>query len=73
MELNLGTLIPVAVSLFIAGGNCAIFLIIKFNDLVHLEKKLDKFSTQLDKIDEKLDISTDRISKIEGKCTANHG
>jgi len=65
--------VPSLIGLFIAGANCAIFVIIKFNDLVHLDKKLIELGNQLTKVDEKLDKNAERISKIEGKCSANHG
>jgi len=65
--------IPSLIGLFIAGFNAAIFCVIKFNDLKHVEKNLQSLTDVLKKLDEKLDKNSERIAKIEGKCAANHG
>lgn len=44
-------------------GNIAICLIIKYNDLSHLEKAVTKLDTKMDQISE-------RVSKIEGQLIA---
>jgi peptidoglycan hydrolase CwlO-like protein len=49
------------------------FVKITRNDLVHLEKDVKEIKNTLSNIDKKLDNTTERIAKIEGKCTANHG
>ena len=49
------------------------FIKITRNDLVHLEKDVKEIKNTLSNIDKKLDNTTERIAKIEGKCTANHG
>jgi hypothetical protein len=73
MLIELLQWIPTLIGLFIAGANCAIFVIIKFNDLVHLNEKLSEVADQLKEMDKKLDKNVERIAKIEGKCSANHG
>ena len=65
--------IPSLIGLFIAGFNAAIFCVIKFNDLKHVEKNLQSLTDVLKKLDEKLDKNSERIAKIEGKCATNHG
>lgn len=60
-------------ALFLAGANVAIFCVVKFNDLHHLQLAQAEIKSTLDRIDKKLDNTAERISKIEGKCTANHG
>ncbi len=55
--------------LFLAGANCAIFIIIKFNDLRHQEESLKRIENGLWAMDKKLDNTSERISKIEGKCS----
>jgi hypothetical protein len=60
-------------SLFLAGANAAIFIIIKFNDLKHQEDSLKRIETALNVMDKKLDSSMERIATIEGKCLATHG
>jgi len=56
-----------ALSLIIMGFNAAMFIVIKFNDFAHMEKKLENITTQLIGIDKKLDSTTERIAKIEGR------
>jgi len=60
-------------SLILAGANAMIFCIVKFNDLKHQEEALKRIEGSLGEIDKKLDVNAERISKIEGKCAANHG
>jgi len=69
-------LIPLIASLsglFIAGITAGIQIVIKFNDLAHLDKKITDIGTKLNTMDLKLDNNAERISKIEGKCAATHG
>lgn len=68
-------LIPMLASfggLFLAGANVAIFCVVKFNDLAHLQKSQEEIKATLLSIDKKLDNTTERLSKQEGKCAANH-
>lgn len=53
--------------LIIAGLNAGIFIVIKFNDLRHLEDKVDKIVETTEKIDCKVDSHAERIAKIEGR------
>ena len=55
--------------LFLAGANVAIFCVVKFNDLMHLQKGLDEIKTKLDHNDVKLDKLGERVAKIEGKLS----
>lgn len=73
MEVNILGWIGLGFTVFITGANCATFMIIKFNDLHHLDLKLDKAIDKLDTMDKKLDNTSERVAKIEGKCVANHG
>lgn len=59
--------------LFLAGANVAVFCIVKFNDLKHQEDALKRIEKSLENMDKKLDGTSERIAKIEGKCSANHG
>jgi len=49
------------------------FIKITRNDLVHLERDVKEIKNTLSTIDKKLDNTSERLSKQEGKCTANHG
>ena len=71
--MNFATWIPILISLFLAGFNAAIFVVIKFNDLAHLGKSLDEVKSSLKEITTKLDTNAVKIATIEGKCKANHG
>jgi len=73
MSIELLRWIPSLIGLFIAGFNAAIFCIVKFNDLKHVEKNLQNLTDVLKKIDDKLDKNSERISRIEGRCAAQHG
>ena len=64
--------------LFIAGANVAIFCIIKFNDLSHLQKGLEEIKDMLRaealerkesqrEIWQRLDSTTERVAKVEGR------
>jgi len=48
------------------------FVKIMKNDLFHLEKDTKEIKNTLSLIDKKLDNTTERLAKIEGKCLANH-
>jgi hypothetical protein len=49
------------------------FIKIMRNDLFHLEKDVKEIKNLLTNFDKKLDNTTERLAKIEGKCLANHG
>jgi hypothetical protein len=59
--------------LVVLGFNVAMFIVIKFNDMHHLQLRFDELKKSIESIDKKLDSTSERISKIEGKCSANHG
>jgi hypothetical protein len=61
------------VPLIILGFNVAMFIVIKFNDMHHLQLRFDELKKTIDAIDKKLDKNAERISVIEGKCLATHG
>ena len=59
--------------LILAGANVMIFCVVKFNDLRHQEESLKRIEKNQEATDKKLDKFCERISSIEGKCSANHG
>ena len=59
--------------LVILGFNAALFLVIKFNDMHHLQLRFDELMKKIDGIDKKLDDDSERIANMEGRCRANHG
>ena len=58
--------------LIVLGFNVAMFVVIKFNDMHHLQLRFDELVKKLDGIDKKLDSDSERIANMEGKCSANH-
>ena len=59
--------------LVVLGFNVALFLVIKFNDMHHLQLRFDELMKKIDGMDRKLDHTSERIATMEGKCKANHG
>jgi hypothetical protein len=59
--------------LFIAGANCAIFAIIKFNDMKHIADDIKEIKKSIDCIDKKIYINVQEIAEIKGRCKAIHG
>jgi hypothetical protein len=39
----------------------------------HIDKRLQELIKRFDVVDNKLDNTSERLAKIEGKCAANHG
>jgi len=67
------TFIKEYLPLIVLGFNVAMFIVIKFNDMHHLQLRFDELVKRFDKLDTKIDNNGERIAKIEGKCKANHG
>lgn len=65
--------LPSLLSLFLAGFNVCIFIVVKFNDLNHLQKAVDEVKKILNDLRDKTEINSERIAEIEGRCKANHG
>ena len=55
--------------LLIAGANCAIFIIIKFNDMKHIADDIKEIKEDLKCFREKFIRLDERVSKIEGKLS----
>lgn len=66
------TLIKEYIPLIILGFNVALFVIVKFNDLAHLDKRMTELINKFDSLEKKLDTTTERIATIEGRCSVNH-
>jgi hypothetical protein len=71
--MNWLSLIGTGVTLILAGANAAFFIVIKFNDLRHLEKSVAELILTLKESVKKQNDNAERLAKIEGKCLANHG
>lgn len=71
--MELLSLIGTGVTLLLAGFNAAIFIIIKFNDLKHLENSVKELVTTLKETNKTLMNNGERLATLEGRCKANHG
>jgi len=49
--------------------NAAMFLVIRCNDLKHLEISVKELKSTIEKTGEKNDVLIERISKMEGICS----
>lgn len=67
------TLIKEYIPLIVMGFNVAIFVVIKFNDMKHFEEAMKRMESKLDKLDEDICDTGERVAALEGKCKANHG
>lgn len=73
MSIELLRWIPSILGLFIAGFNTAIFIIVKFNDLKHLESSVRELVETLKETNKTLYTNGERLAKLEGRCLSNHG
>jgi Cu/Ag efflux pump CusA len=71
--MNWVSLISIGISLLITGFNAALWIVVKFNDLAHLERSVKEITELLKDVNKKLDDNGERIAKLEGRCAANHG
>lgn len=53
--------------LVILGFNAAMFIVIKFNDMIHMSNSMKELKVSLKEMDKKLDNHSERISCLEGK------
>jgi len=60
------------ISLIVIGFNTAMFIVIKFNDMKHLGTTITSLDKKFDCLEKKVVNTLERISTIEGKCSANH-
>lgn len=58
--------------IIILGFNVAMFIVIKFNDMKHLEDSLREIKESIKCLVEKEVQHGEKISEIEGRCTATH-
>ncbi len=85
---NIISIAGIALTLLITGANAAFFIVIKFNDIFHLGKKVDELKKDMDEkmselnkefkdfrqcAEKKLYDNAEKIGSIEGRCRANHG
>ena len=66
------TIVKEWLPLIVIGFNVAMFIIIKFNDMKHLELAIQRIEDCVKKITEESCKNGERIAKIEGKCAATH-
>ena len=71
--MNWLSLVGTGVTLLLAGFNAAIFIVIKFNDLKHLEASVRELVATLKETNKTLMNNGERLATLEGRCKANHG
>jgi len=71
--MELLSLVGTGVTLLLAGFNAAIFVVIKFNDLKHLENSVKELVATLKETNKTLMNNGERLATLEGRCKANHG
>jgi len=71
--MNWLSLVGTGVTLLLAGFNAAIFVVIKFNDLKHLEASVRELTDALKETNKALINTGERLATMEGRCKANHG
>lgn len=73
MESAIIQLIGIGVTLLITGANAAFFIVIKFNDIFHLGKKVDELSKNINSLLNKVEHNDKDISVIKAVCKERHG
>lgn len=63
------SLIGIGLTLLSNGFIVAMFCVVKFNDLSHLQKGLEEIKAKIDVNDKKLDLLSERVATIEGKLS----
>lgn len=59
--------ISVGINVLVLIVSIAGFLKVMKNDLVHVQKSLDKIETKINDMDKRFDYIAERVSKIEGR------
>ena len=66
------TYISIGISLLVIGFNCAMFIIIKFNDMAHLSKDVAEIKADVKTlIDREIKTETS-LAKIQVRCQERH-
>ena len=65
-------LLGVGATLLITGANAAFFCVIKFNDMIHLGKKVDELTNSINKLIDKVEKNDTDISVIQAVCKERH-
>lgn len=72
METTTAQLIGIGVTLLFSGANAAFFIVIKFNDMLHLGKKVDELDKKLDKLIDNSINSEKEIVEMKARCEERH-
>ena len=70
--MNWLSLVGTGITLLLAGFNAAIFIVIKFNDLRHLETSVKELVATLKETNKTLMNNGERLATLEGRCSSNH-
>jgi hypothetical protein len=72
MEASMVQMIGIGVTLLITGANAAFFVVIKFNDIFHLGKKVDELSKNINDLVKMVEHNDKDISVIKAVCKERH-
>jgi len=67
------TIIKEWIPLIVIGFNVAMFIVIKFNDMKHIEAAVARIEKSVADMEKILCKTGERVATIEGKCKAMHG
>ena len=70
--MNPATYISIGISLLVIGFNCAMFVVIKFNDLKHLTKDVAEIKADVKTLIEKENKTETTIAKMQVRYQERH-
>lgn len=73
MSIELLKWLPAWIGVFITGMNLTFWIVLKFNDMKHLELSVKELVNILKETNQTLNHNGERLATLEGRCKANHG
>lgn len=70
--MNLATYISIGISLLVIGFNCALFVVIKFNDMAHLTKDVREIRDDVKTLVQNAQKLEVRMATQEEHCKVMH-
>lgn len=72
MNIELLRWLPAWIGVFVTGMNLSFWMVVKFNDMKHLEKSVKDLTDILKETNKTINDNAQRLSRIEGRCSINH-
>jgi hypothetical protein len=70
--MELSSILGLGLTVLVLGFNSALFICIKFNDMVHLSKDIIEIKDGVKEIQHTLETHSERIIKMETQCHERH-